>query len=99
MKAVEPLPPLGSAGKAGEALGTYLRRQQAWQELKAAAEQTGEELVPYTFRHRYAKRSHAMGIPIANIAASMGHTVQVHLQSYARFTPDATADLYAQANG
>jgi hypothetical protein len=36
--------------------------------------------------------------PIANIAASMGHTVAVHLQSYARFTPDATANLYARAN-
>ena len=28
----------------------------------------------------------------------MGHTIEVHLSSYARFTPDATADLYAQVN-
>ena len=28
----------------------------------------------------------------------MGHTIEVHLSSYARFTPDATAELYAQVN-
>ncbi len=28
----------------------------------------------------------------------MGHTIEVHLGSYARFKPDATADLYAQVN-
>jgi len=28
----------------------------------------GEVLVPYTFRHRYAKASHAAGIPLTNIA-------------------------------
>ncbi|WP_236069017.1 hypothetical protein [Prochlorococcus marinus] len=49
-------------------------------------------------RHRYAKASHAAGLPTANIAQAMGHTIEVHLSSYARFTPDATADLYAQLN-
>ncbi|WP_236072681.1 hypothetical protein [Prochlorococcus marinus] len=33
-----------------------------------------------------------------NIAQAMVHTIEVHLSSYARFTPDATADLYAQVN-
>ena len=28
----------------------------------------------------------------------MEHTVEVHLQSYARFNPDATANLNAEAN-
>ncbi len=28
----------------------------------------------------------------------MGHTIEGHLGSYARFKPDATADLYAQVN-
>ena len=27
----------------------------------------GKVLVPYTFRHRYAKASHAGGIPLTNI--------------------------------
>lgn len=93
------LPPLGQEGKAGEAVGTYLRRQTAWNSLRQQAEKQGEQLTPYTFRHRYAKRSHALGLPIANIAQAMGHTIEVHLQSYARFTPDATSELYARANG
>ena len=37
-------------------------------------------------------------LTIANIASAMGHTVEVHLQNYARFTPDATTDLYAKEN-
>ena len=32
-------------------------------------------------------------IPIANEA--MGHTIEVHLKSYARFKPSATAELVA----
>ena len=28
----------------------------------------------------------------------MGHTIEVHFKSYARFKPDATHDLYAAAN-
>ena len=58
----------------------------------------GEVLVLYTFRHRYAKASHAAGIPLINITAAMGHTSEVHHQSYARFIPDGTADLYAKQN-
>ena len=57
-----------------------------------------EILVPYTFRHHYAKASHSAGIPLTNIAAAMGHTTEVHHQSYARFIPDGTADLYAKQN-
>ena len=37
------------------------------------------------------------GIPLTNIAAAMGHTTEVHHQSYARFIPDAKADLYAKS--
>ena len=58
----------------------------------------GEVLVLYTFRHRYAKVSHAAGIPLINITASMGHTLEVHHQSYERFIPGGTADLYAKRN-
>ena len=58
----------------------------------------GEVLVLYTFRHRYAKASHAAGIPLISITAAMGHTSEVHHQSYARFIPGGTADLYAKRN-
>ena len=41
---------------------------------------------------------HAANIPIANISEAMGHTIEVHLKSYARFRPNATADLVAAVN-
>ena len=96
----ETIPSLGGEkdGKGGEALRTYLRRRAVWKSLQKEAENVGEILVPYTFRHRYAKESHAAGFPIANISQAMGHSVKVHLESYARFAPDATTDLYAKRN-
>ena len=94
----ESLPPLGAEGKGGEALRTHLRRRAVWKSLQQEAENINEVLVPYTFRHRYAKQSHAAGFPVSNIAAAMGHSIEVHLESYARFVPDGTADLYAKRN-
>ena len=58
----------------------------------------GEVLMPYTFRHRYAKVSQAAGSPLTNITPAMGHSTEVHHQFYARFIPDGTADLYAKRN-
>ena len=29
---------------------------------------------------------------------SPGHSVEVHLDNYARFAPDGTVDIYAKAN-
>ena len=52
----------------------------------------------FTLRHRYANASHAAGIPLSNIAAAMDHTTEVHHQSYERFIPDGTVDLYAKRN-
>ena len=57
-----------------------------------------EVLTPYTLRHRYAKASNATSIPLPNISSAIGHTTEVHHQSYARFIPDCTADLYAKRN-
>ena len=94
----ESLPLLGQVGKGSEALGTYLRRKAIWKSLKEESKKIDEDLTCYCFRHRYAKQSHKQGFPIANIASAMGHTPTVHLDSYARFKPDGTADLYAKAN-
>ena len=94
----EELPPLNREGEGGQALGTYLRRREAWNGLRKAAEHQGEQLTPYSFRHRYAKGMHAASLPIANIAEAMGHTIEVHLQSYARFKPSATAELIEAVN-
>lgn len=95
----EELPSLGQPGKGGEALGTFLRRLTAWQELREEAAADGEELTPYSFRHRYAKASHAAKLAPKDIADAMGHTLDTHLQSYARFASSGLASAYAAANG
>ena len=67
-------------------------------ERELNAKRQGEQLTPYSFRHRYAKGMHASNIPIANISEAMGHTIEVHLKSYARLKPNKTADLVAAVN-
>ncbi len=57
-----------------------------------------EVLVLYTSMHRYAKPSHAAVFPLTKIVDAIGHTKEVHHQSYARFIPNGTADLYAKRN-
>ena len=94
----EKLPPLNSEGNGSEALSRYLRRRTVWLSMREDAKQQGEQLTPYSFRHRYAKGMHTANIPIANICEAMGHTIEVHLKSYARFKPNATADLVAAVN-
>ena len=62
------------------------------------AKHQGEQLTPYSFRHRYATRMHAVNVPLANVCEAMGHTIDVHPKSYARFKPNAIADLIAAVN-
>ncbi|ABB35469.1 tyrosine-type recombinase/integrase [Synechococcus sp. CC9605] len=94
----EKLPPLNRDGDGGQALNQYLRRRAVWMAMRDDAKKQGEQLTPYSFRHRFAKGMHAANIPIANISEAMGHTIEVHLKSYARFKPNATADLVAAVN-
>ena len=63
----EKLPPLNSEGNGSEALSRYLRRRTVWLSMREDAKQQGEQLTPYSFRHRYAKGMHTANIPIANI--------------------------------
>ena len=58
----------------------------------------GEQLTPYSFRHCFAKGMHAANIPVANISEAMGHTIDVHLKSYARFKTNATAGIMEAVN-
>ena len=41
---------------------------------------------------------HAVNLPLANISDAMGYTIKVHLKSYARFKPNAKAELIAALN-
>ena len=96
----EELPPLGQEGKGGEALGTRLRRNATWLKFRKQAEKLKEELVPYAFRHRFAKVAHErstdLGLSIKDISFVMGHTSEVHQQNYARFIPDGISDKFAR---
>ena len=94
----EELPPLNREGDGSQALNQYLRRRKVWSALRDEAEHQGEELTPYSFRHRYSKQSHAARLPVSEIAEAMGHSLEVHLRSYARFKPDSTAANYAAVN-
>ena len=66
--------------------------------MREDTKREGEQLMPYSFRHRYARVMHAANIPFANIIEAMWHTIKVHPKSYARFKPNATADLVAAVN-
>ena len=57
-----------------------------------------KQLTLYSFRHRYAKGMHAANVPIANIFEALGHTIEVHLKSFARFKPNPTAEIMAAVN-
>jgi integrase len=94
----EKLPPLNREGDGGQALNQYLRRREMWMALRDEAEHNGEQLTPYSFRHRYAKQAHAARLAVAEISEAMGHTIEVHLKSYARFKPDTTAANFAAVN-
>jgi hypothetical protein len=37
-------------------------------------------------------------LPVATIAQAMGHTIDTHLKAYARFQPDAVAEVYEAVN-
>jgi hypothetical protein len=95
----EALPSLGAPGKAAEALRTYLKRQPAWQSIAAEADAEGQELVPYSFRHRYSATGHARGLQPKQLADAMGHSLEVHMGNYARFMTRDLADAFAAANG
>ena len=94
----EQLPPLNREGDGAQALNIYLRRREVWNSIRAEVEHQGEQLTTYSFRHRYAKGMHSANVPIVNISEAMGHTIEVHLGSYARFKPNATADIIAAVN-
>ena len=79
------LPPLGSTDKAASgAIDTFLRRNNVWMEFKADAKSIGERVSVYSLRHCFADRC-AMAspaIPPKAAAVAMGHSLQVHLQTY-----------------
>ena len=88
---------LRAPGSGGEAINTYLKRQQIWQQLRAEAADIGEVLVPYSLRHRYSCEGHRLGIPAKDLSQAMGHSLECHLRAYAQFTSNETAKAFSAA--
>lgn len=87
----EPLPQVVDPSLTGDRMGRFLRRQMIWQQLSAEAEHLGEELVPYSLRHRYSATCHRNNVPPKYIAEAMGHSLETHLRRYARFVSQGAA--------
>ena len=94
----EELPPLGEEGQGSLYILTHLKRRKLYQQIKEEALRIGQEAVPYSFRHRYSKESHAAGFDVTNISEAMGHTPEVHWQNYSRFKPSGTTEMYRNRN-
>lgn len=92
------LPPLTSGNGAGDAFGTYLKRQPAWQSLRETMAAEGKRAVPYSFRHSYSLRGHRLGIDPGAIAHSMGHSLEVHLRSYPWASASNTAAAFQRVS-
>ena len=98
----EELPPLNDSGGVGQAVGRFLRDNKVWKELKQEALSEKQQLTPYSFRHRYAyvghNRQKSDGTYRApkQIADAMGHSLDVHLTSYARFMTKELAKNFDQ---
>ena len=91
LRAGERLPQVVDPSLAGDRMGRFLRRQAIWEQLSAEAEHLGEELVPYSLRHRYSATCHRSNVPPKFIAEAMGHSLETHLRRYARFVSHGAA--------
>ena len=98
----EELPTINDKGGAGQAVGRFLRDNKVWQQLKKEAEDERQQLTPYSFRHRYAYVGHNRQKDDGTyrspkqIADAMGHSLDVHLASYARFMTKELAKNFDQ---
>ena len=69
-------------------LRQYLDRHPYW----AALVKANPGLSPYSLRHGYAYRGALAGIPLRQLAASMGHDVRTHMKHYGQWTDEAGLD-------
>lgn len=64
------------------ALQQFLKRQEAWVELKGRLEKQGFQLQAKRFRDAYSLRAHKVGITAESVAESMGHSYDTHIRHY-----------------
>ena len=59
---------------------------------KATVQRCISKLSPYSLQHGYAYRGALAGIPLRQLAASMGHDVRTHMKHYGQWTDEAGLD-------
>jgi integrase len=72
----------------GHTFRQYLDRHPYW----AALVKASPGLSPYSLRHGYAYRGALAGIPLRQLATSMGHDVRTHMKHYGQWTDEAGLD-------
>ena len=85
------LPALAATNGVGDAIRLYLRTKPSWKTLLAAADLRSEHATLYGLRHAYSLRCHRLGIDAAGAADLMGHSLQIHINSYPWSSEDHTA--------
>ncbi len=85
-----PQPPLSDKF----AVGTFLRRQEVWQQLVSTYKERGLWVRPYSLRDAYATRAHQRIGNTAAISTAMGHSLRVHSDSYITANEDTTAEAF-----
>jgi len=75
-----------------------LRRKLVWKQLQQEADSEGQQLTPYSFRHRFSSEGHARGLQPKQLADSMGHDLETHMISYARFMSKDLESAFEAAN-
>jgi len=98
------IPPLGNEGDASASCKTYLSRRKVWEAIKKEVAKEKQELTAYSFRHRYAYYGHnrpkadgTYRAPKA-VADALGHTLDTHLLSYARFQTKDLANQFDETS-
>lgn len=85
------LPTLSATNGVADAIRLYLRNKPSWKDMVAAASLRTEHATLYGLRHAYSLRCHRLGIDAAGAADLMGHSLQIHIDSYPWSSEDHTA--------
>ena len=88
LNAIDRAKKTSSYKQVGDAFHQLLERNEHWQNLLMVANVT-----PYSLRHSYAWRGHrsyGISIPVRDMAAMMGHSVQVHQKDYGSWVDDVS---------
>jgi hypothetical protein len=91
------LPKLGGANGPAESLHHYLDRKPYWEHLEATYAAQGLNVGLYSLRGAYSLRGHRRGIDAGSMALAMGHSLQVHINSYPWAEESATLSAFERA--